>query len=98
MAKVRWDIDMLNSSMQTLRGERNNLQNQRGQMQQQRNRVDTAWKSPAGQQYQNRLANDVAAIDHIIGQLDRRLTSLQGTASRYKTCEDKIATALRRLP
>lgn len=96
--RVRWDLEVMRTSIQSLRRERNNLQTQRGQMQAQKNRVDVNWKSPAGQQYQSRLGSDMATIDHIIGLLDARLGSLENVVVRYSSCEDRVAASLRRLP
>lgn len=96
--KVRWDVETLRSSIHTLTREKDNLKAQRNQMQVQRDRVNVHWKSPAGQQYQNRLGNDMATVDNIIRQLEQRLASLQKVVTRYSGCEDRVAAALKRLP
>ena len=98
MAKVKWDIDVLRSSINTLNTEKNNLRAQRDQMKAAQSRVDVNWKSPAGQQYQNRLQNDMTVLDNILTQLDKRLNSLNKALGFYNTCENKVVTALRRLP
>ena len=96
--KIRWDVDILRGSVQSLKAERANLQAQRGQMQQQKERVDVSWKSPAGQQYQNRLTNDIRLIDIIITQLDKMIDSIQKASDRYNNCENQVSTAVKRLP
>jgi uncharacterized protein YukE len=98
LAKVKWDIDTLRGSISTLNTEKGNLQAQRGQMKSEQARVGANWKSPAGQQYQNRLQNDMAVIDSIVSQLDTRLDSLNKALNCYSACESQIVTALRRLP
>lgn len=96
--KVRWDVEVLRSSIYTLNTEKDNLRSQRDKMKAEQNRVNMNWKSPAGQQYQNRLQNDMVTIDNIILQLEKRLGSLQKVLTYYSTCEAQIQTTLKRLP
>ena len=95
---VRWNIAVLNNSINSMNNERNNLEAQRRLMEAQRARVDVNWQSPAGRQYQARLRGDMATISHIIQQLDRRLTSLRRVLGHYRNAEDAVRRELNRLP
>lgn len=96
--KVRWDIDTLNTYLQTLKKEQQNLRTQHRQMIQQKNEVGISWKSPAGQDYQNRLSNDIEVLDNIIKQVDRQIDSLKKAIKNYQSCEKAVKQSLRRLP
>ncbi|MDR1192867.1 MAG: hypothetical protein LBK98_01670 [Peptococcaceae bacterium] len=98
MAKVKWDVDTLRGSINTLDTEKGNLQARRDQMKATQGGVAANWQSPAGQQYQNRLLNDMAVIENIVSQLDIRLNSLRKVLDCYNACESQIVAALRRLP
>ncbi|MCL2287253.1 MAG: WXG100 family type VII secretion target [Firmicutes bacterium] len=95
---ARWNLETLKDSIQRLDSESNNLTDQREQMRVQQERVDVSWRSPAGQQFQNRLQADMATIDNIINQLMRRIESLRRVHTHYANCENEVRTALGRLP
>jgi uncharacterized protein YukE len=96
--KVCWDTVMMADSIQKLRREQDNLRNQRKQMKTQQERVDTNWKSPAGQQYQSRLQNDVVTLDNILKEMNERTDALQKVKDVYIQCEQRIQIALNKLP
>lgn len=98
MAKVRWDLDELQSCIRSVKIERTNLQDRRNQMERERGDVNANWKSPAGQLYQSRLQNDIGVMDDVLTQTDRHMIALQQVADRYSDCENRVARALRRLP
>lgn len=95
---VGWDIDVMQTSIKKLTSEKDNLLAQRDHMMTQKNRVDVSWKSPAGQQYQNRLATDIMKLNQILDQLNSRLAALKKVVTLYKSCEDSVSAATKRLP
>jgi len=95
---VHWNLDVLNDTIQRLDSEKESLSTQRIQMREQQARVDANWQSPAGQQYQGRLQQDMETIYNVIASLDMRIGSLRRVHAYYTTCESEIRGALGRLP
>jgi len=98
MTTVRWNLDEMSRALVRLDTERRNLETQRNQMQAQQSRVDVNWRSPAGQQYQNRLQEDMGAIDGIVRFLERHGAALRRVHGHYSSAEQRIRSALSTLP
>ena len=98
MNMVHWNLGVLNDTIQRLDSEKESLTTQRTQMREQQSRVDANWQSPAGQQYQGRLQQDMETIYNVIASLDMRIDSLRRVHVHYTNCEGEIRSALGRLP
>ncbi|MCL1987597.1 MAG: hypothetical protein FWG64_06470 [Firmicutes bacterium] len=98
MAELRWNVETMRQTVGLLERERTELINRKAGMTNQQQRIDTNWKSPAGQQYQNRLLDDIATLDNIITQLDRRITALNDVNRVYDEAERNIRVAAQKLP
>lgn len=98
MNMVHWNLDVLNDTIQRLDSEKESLTTQRTQMIEQQARVDANWQSPAGQQYQSRLQQDMETVYNVIASLDMRIGSLRRVHKHYTSSESETRSALGRLP
>ena len=94
---VRWNLQNLGETIDSLNEERERLAQERGRMQEQQGRVGQNWQSSAGTQYQNRLHEDMECLENILNQLQIRIDSLRKVLRIYTDAETIIRRAVQNI-
>ena len=95
---VRWNLQDLMSAIQSLEDQRGRIENEIVRMREQHVRVSNNWRSSAGNIYRGRLNDDLQTLNNILRDLQARITQLRRVHGIYENAENRIRSALSRLP
>ena len=94
MAEIAWDLDLLKDIINHYKILSDALQQQKARTETLQKQADGNWQSEAGRLYAERITEDIASIEDLLGKLSELSQKVAEVRKTYASGESDIHTAL----